>query len=104
MPKAYLVGNYWHIVLKDYRRVCQPGTIRTHDVGRPGSNQRMTCINKRTGKWITFSWHVHKSNVKVVRAKKGRGYTLSPLNERTAKILNQIRANFGRIRVVKKRR
>lgn len=104
MPKAYLVGDYWHIVLKDYKKICIPETIRTHDVGRPHSNQRMCCVNKKTGKWITFSWHVHRSNVKVVKAKKGRGYTLSALNRRTEKILNQIRANFGRIRVVRKGR
>ena len=104
MPKAYLVGNFWHIVLHDYKKACQSGTIRTHDVGRVGSNERIACINRKTGKWITVSWHIHKDNVKIVRAKVGRGYTLTATNLRTAKILNQIRANFGKIRVVKRER
>ena len=97
MPIAIEGKNYWIIEIQDYTTVCQPGTIRTHDVGRPGHSQRMTCVSKYSGKWITFSWHVAKEDVSEM---KQSGYTtLRAEDEKTKKILNSIRSQYGPIKV-----
>jgi len=89
--KAELIRNYWHVRLPVSRR----GIIkyRIHDVGRPHSNQRLAGMTRRGG-WKTLSWRVHKENVRI------RGTTLTALNERTAKILQKIRQQYGAIKVV----
>jgi len=92
--KAYLKGNYWHIPLRSHEGIT---SIRTHDVGRKGSNLRLTGISKKTGKWVTVSWLIHKDNVRVARGKYGK--TLSAKNLRTQKILQSIRSNVGPIKI-----
>jgi len=97
MPIAIEGKNYWSIEIRDYTTVCQPGTIRTHDVGRPGHSQRMTCKSKYTGQWITFSWHVAKGDVEEIR--QGGYYTLHAKDLKTKRLLDSIRAQHGAIKV-----
>ena len=99
MPYAYEMKNHWNIVLYDYDKVCIPGTIRTHDVGRKGHNQRMTCKSKGSKKWITFSWHIAKSDVKVI--KHGDYHTLQAVEPSTEKILRNVRQKYGAIKIVR---
>ena len=92
MPIAKLGKNYWSIPLRSRRGLYN---FRVHDVGRPHSNERLSAINRRTGRWVTYAWHIHKDNVKV------RGNTLTATNKRTQKILDSIRSQYGAI-IVKK--
>jgi hypothetical protein len=102
MPIAIKGKNYWSIELRDYKRVCQPNTIRTHDVGRPGHSQRMTCKSVYSGQWITFSWHISDKDVKEVKRKNYT--TLQATDDGVKKILDNIRSNHGAIKVAPTRR
>ncbi|MHA1685297.1 MAG: hypothetical protein ACTSYD_02690 [Candidatus Heimdallarchaeaceae archaeon] len=99
MPLAYKDKNYWHIILFSHKK-CMPGTIRRHDVGRPGHSIRQSCVKASTGKWATQAWLLHVDDVRVVKGRKGIK-TLQAKNIKTHKILQSIRSNYGRIRVVK---
>jgi len=35
--------NFYSIVVRDHKTECEPGTIRTQDIGRPGNHLRRSC-------------------------------------------------------------
>jgi len=87
MPKAYLEKNYYHVRIFPSEK-CEK--IRRHDVGRPHSNIRQAC--KIGNKWKTQAWLISKENARRV------GNTLVATNERTRKILERIRKEYGPIK------
>jgi len=92
MPLAYETETEIRIPVLDYKKVCIPGTVRTFDVGRPGSNKLIRCKNIKTKRWITVSYHIDKSNLK----KRGDAYVAT--NQRTKDIMDSIRNQHGAIR------
>jgi len=86
--RAYRVKNYWRIILPVSR--INIVKYRIQDPGRPGSNLRLAGQDKQ-GRWHTLGWRINIANVRV------RGRTLVATNERTAKILNNIRKRNGAI-------
>jgi len=97
MPGAELKKNYWRIRVRDPKDF-EKGSFRTDDIGRKGHSLRIAGILKKSGKWATQSWLLHKDDVRVV------GKTISGKDLRVQKIIQGIRSNIGKIRVRKHRR
>jgi len=95
--QAYIEStwNYWHLPVRGKKNISE---VRIHDVGRPFHPQRVRGFNVRTKKWQTIGWRISRNDVKVV--KRGRVKTLRALDENTQRILNSIKSNFGKIRVI----
>ena len=94
MPLAYETPTEIRIPVRDYKKVCIPGSVRTLDIGRPSSNKIIRCKNIKTKRWITVSYHVDKSNLEK------RGDTYVAKNQRTKELMDSIRSQHGAIRRV----
>jgi len=67
MKTAKLIGNYYHIKVKEVPQ----GKIkqyRTQDVGTPGHLQRLVAELK-DGRWVTTSWHLAQQDAYVSNRK-----------------------------------
>lgn len=63
MKTAKLIGNYYHIIVKDVPQ-SKVKQYRTQDVGTPGHLQRLVAKLK-DGRWITTSWHLSQQDAYV---------------------------------------
>ena len=97
---AKLIKNFWHVKNPRLNKANLDGaSYRWQDVGRAGHTMRLAAYNKKTEKWLTTTWAFHRNDVKVV--KRGRAYTLAARDPKVAGTIQGIRANWGKIRVVR---
>lgn len=97
MPEAetYPSEKYWRIKLIS-PNFFYPNTLRPQPIGILGSNLRVAGKLKSSNRFATQSWRISRANVKIAKSKKS-GRTLVATNLGTAKILQSIRSNHGRI-------
>jgi len=69
MVRVYKTPNFEVWVIRDHTRICTKGTYRKHDIGRKKRSYRNTCINKKTGKWVTLSFWIWKGEPEYMKRK-----------------------------------
>jgi len=93
--------NYWHIRLIHPKHFYS-NTFRSHDVGRKGHAIRIAGRLKKTFRYATQAWRIAKTDVKITQSHI-EGKTLHGLDKQTQSILQSIRSNYGRIKIIEKR-